>query len=156
MSALFYWIPWSFFPYLPSFISLSTFAALPCLPIKTFKSLSFGVPFQICISAFTSVPAQGWEDVLPLCSRQVFFLLGCRLNGEKKKYLYFLLCFSFWLLITEFAVGDGRDRRYCFGSEDLWKPVLWFLPWHEQLLLYYVYLLNSELFRYLLNRKNIV
>lgn len=85
------------------FVLWNIFPFLPCLPVP-----------------FTSVPAQGWENVLPVCSRQIFILLGkklrMRLGGGRVMHLYFLLCFSFWPLITEFAVRNGRERRFCFGQ----------------------------------------
>ena len=123
------------------FLSLSFFLPIcfpssvcflkPLTPSNNFHSVHFVFwsTFPNLLSSsvpFTSVPAQGWEDVLPLFSKQIIFLLGNGLSGKDKSRLYFLLCFNFWPLITEFAVWNGRERRCCFGqmlatkiSEDL-------------------------------------
>lgn len=167
MSALSYWISRIFLGFFVCFFNLYVYFFSASLPLPPPPPAPVSPPppiihfvfwsiFPTLLSIpvpFTSVPAQGWEkNVLSLCSRQIF-LLGNGLRS-REKLLYFLLCFSFWPLITEFAIGNGRDRRFCFGQMlvtkmNEWRPELWSLPWNELPLWCYVNLLNFELFHYL-------
>ena len=129
LSDLFCWIPESFSLLIcfPSFVSLLK----PLIPSNNIQIIHFVIwstfPNLLSLSVpFTSIPPQGWEDFCLYPLGQIIFLLGNGLRGKDKKHLYFLLCFNFWLLITEFAVGNERERRCCFGqmlatkiSEDL-------------------------------------
>lgn len=136
-SALSCWIPGHLFFFSSQIIHLEFWSISPTLP-------------SLPINAFYFCPRSGLGNVLSLCSRQVSFLLDW--GGEKEAFLYFLLCFSFWLLITEFSVGNGeidfvlvhfwqqRSMKTCA----LITTLTWTIP-----LQYYVNLLNFELFPYL-------
>lgn len=86
----------------------------PLIPSNNFQIIHFvfwsTFPNLLSLSVpFTSIPPQGWEDFYLYPLGQIIFLLGNGLRGKDKKHLYFLLCFNFWLLITEFAVGNERE-----------------------------------------------
>lgn len=132
-----------------------------CLPTNTppppqqlsnHSFLSFGVSFQLfylyqCLLLLPQLRA-GEKNVLSLCSRQIFLLGNGLRRGEK--LLYFLLWFSFWPPITEFAVGNGRHRRFCFSQMLVTKmnedPSSGFCPDMNYLCDVNVNLLNFELF----------